>query len=824
MSTASIHQFHGRTAELAQLRRLFEECATRDPATGRFGGPRMAFVIAESGIGKSRLVQALYQQLTTDPLWNPPEINYWPDAFMDTGVELRVTPNMARHVAHGPPRFAWIGARIHGTDTRNFGQRWSSLAELRHSIMTHAMILRAHGSAWTDATGRIKHAIARYRAGETFRQRVDAAVPFGGLLSKLVTGGRKFVRGQPASPKSVKKARDALPKNIVDDVEECMHSLLDGSDGLPSILWLDDAHWIEAETQELLQRVWRIACECDWPLFIVVTHAKCSWREFHRQPDGERGLVFFEGQPGVSIIDLQDAEPDALRSYLQLHLPGLPPDQQLLMIEKAAGNFLTMVENVGLLLCLPEYFVDRRTTDALCSAGERAVREWQGDCHKRAGQRFTKLASAVQNLLGWCSDEGMSFLHGVVEEFAEQVADKPRAAITSQERLDPLAIRERPNPLLSEFRDRAFHAAAKHHFGNYGQEQAARLEEILGEHLAEWVNNCFDDSGEEIDHQCDHNAGDLPEEERRDLLGMAVNAFRPSATDGWGEFRSIVWIRALYLLTRFDWEEELVDRVQQHCNELVNARVDWNVVPPTALTHSGRRSLAFLAEASGAFGCALAVLRAEIQFASGLVVELTRTPSRGDAWDLLYEIDSVTKMLYEVAGNAHSRGDLDGALTFYEGGLQIRRGCMAVYGTPESGHQMSISLHRLADIKLMRGDLESALSHCDESLALHLRWVADSDILFWTRTLKQVVMVAHLGAGIEVSLFLAEAALLRLDSVLEKVYTLELIIDPDAFNTAATYWDLRADALDAVGWISEAAESRDRALVLRIRIVDMGGE
>ena len=74
------------------------------------------------------------------------------------------------------------------------------------------------------------------------------------------------------------------------------------------------------------------------------------------------------------------------------------------------------------------------------------------------------------------------------------------------------------------------------------------------------------------------------------------------------------------------------------------------------------------------------------------------------------------------------------------------------------------------------------------------------------------------------SLFLAEAALLRLDSVLEKVYTLELIIDPDAFNTAATYWDLRADALDAVGWISEAAESRDRALVLRIRIVDMGGE
>jgi hypothetical protein len=275
---------------------------------------------------------------------------------------------------------------------------------------------------------------------------------------------------------------------------------------------------------------------------------------------------------------------------------------------------------------------------------------------------------------------------------------------------------------------------------------------------------------------------------------------------------------------RFDWEEELVDRVQQHGNELANARVDWTVVPPTALTHSELRQLAFRAEASGAFGCALDVLRAEIRYAVSFMAVWKSSDSPGASWRFLYEVDSVAMMLDEVARMAQSRDDLDRAITFYEAGLQIRRGSIAVYGTPESGHQMSISLHRLADIKLMRGDLESALSHCDESLALHLRWVADSDILFWTRTLKQVVMVAHLGAGIEVSLFLAEAALLRLDSVLEKVYTLELIIDPDAFHTAATYWDLRADALDAVGWISEAAESRDRALTLRIRIVDMDGE
>jgi len=65
--------FFGRTEELAWLRRLWDECTTRDPGTGRFsGGPRMAFIIAESGIGKSRLVQAPYQQLTTDAQLDPP--------------------------------------------------------------------------------------------------------------------------------------------------------------------------------------------------------------------------------------------------------------------------------------------------------------------------------------------------------------------------------------------------------------------------------------------------------------------------------------------------------------------------------------------------------------------------------------------------------------------------------------------------------------------------------------------------------------------------------------------------------------------------------
>ena len=80
--------FYGRETEITWLRGMFDAVATKGP-DGKFTGPRMAFVIAESGIGKSRLVQELYLRLTSDAQWDPPEVDYWPEAFLEVGAQLR---------------------------------------------------------------------------------------------------------------------------------------------------------------------------------------------------------------------------------------------------------------------------------------------------------------------------------------------------------------------------------------------------------------------------------------------------------------------------------------------------------------------------------------------------------------------------------------------------------------------------------------------------------------------------------------------------------------------------------------------------------------
>jgi predicted ATPase len=68
--SSDIKGFYGREKELAWLRGLFEEVADVDHKTGKSKHwPKLAVIVAETGIGKSRLVQALYQQLTIDEKW-----------------------------------------------------------------------------------------------------------------------------------------------------------------------------------------------------------------------------------------------------------------------------------------------------------------------------------------------------------------------------------------------------------------------------------------------------------------------------------------------------------------------------------------------------------------------------------------------------------------------------------------------------------------------------------------------------------------------------------------------------------------------------------
>jgi tetratricopeptide (TPR) repeat protein len=552
-------------------------------------------------------------------------------------------------------------------------------------------------------------------------QLADAAVPFGGLLMKLFKGAADFAKDRKDGARNVEQAEDAANKTLVDEVCECMHALVHGAGGLPAVLWLDDAQWIDEETQEFVRRIWATAQRHRWPLLLVVTHWEREWRELGKAGNAADAspLLAMQGDPGVEVRVLAPSQPDALDSYLRTRLPGLTAPQRALLLEKAAGNFLTMVENVGQLLRVPQNFVDRDVAKPLAPAGERLVQKWESERQKRVEQRFSELAPDLQEMLGWGSHLGMSFLREVIEEFAERVAGQPGAADRMREAVDPLVILGEPSDHLREFRDRAFHHVARRHFEEYGSEHAEALDQVLRERLVDWVNNSFDETGDEIWPNDEKGISvppraitGLSNEEARDVLGMAVAYLPLHVKADWSDSAQMAALRARYLLAIVDWREKLWDRVRQSCRGLES--VDWNQLPMGALAIRNIYWLADQAETAGALRAALGMWM-RLLAVDREAAELGTPESRRD----------VSISLERVADIEEARGDLDGALARYKEGLEIRRALMAEFGTPNCRLNLSVSLEKVASIEQARGDLDGALARYEEGLEIRRALMAE---------------------------------------------------------------------------------------------------
>jgi|GEM_PF-2992713 len=545
--------FFGRESELRWLLDQFEAVAQRD-VEGKFPGPRLAVVLAESGFGKSRLVQELYIRLSEDPRWDPPEVDYWPAAFGEGGAKLAVVPDMRAHVPKGPPRFAWLGARWQCPDDRNVLERRSVLPDLRSSVMVHAEVLRSHGSTWSEVLRRSLQVGREEGVGAA----ADAlGIPFFGLASKVAKNVKEMVTDRRDGPKRFEDVEAKEIQTEVDEVLAVMRGLLEEHGAPPTVLWLDDAQWIDPESMQLVHRLWAEAKRRRWPLLLVVTHWEREWRELAQQEHADgtaETLHSFAGQEGVDLLHLRQAEAGALEDYLVSRMPGLTVDQRELLLQKAAGNFLTMVENVGELLSEPMWFDTENTSQALTSDAVTHIQKFETGREKRVQQRFQGMESEVRKILGWSTQIGSRFLAAVIEDFAREKLKSVDAASLLDRCVDPYVVLGKPSPLQREFRDKVFHQVASAYREKFLRADSERLSAVLHHHLIEWVNNSFDETGSEIWPDIERGIAPLPrsvmalpEVERRDLLLLARRELPLPSTRRREQALDVASLKARYL-------------------------------------------------------------------------------------------------------------------------------------------------------------------------------------------------------------------------------------------------------------------------------------
>ena len=702
--------FFGREQELATLRQLWDQTTTKDANSG----PRMAIILAETGYGKTRLIQALYQQLTNDPLWDPAEVNYWPDAFQEVSNQLRVNPDMAKHSPKGPPRFLWAGMRWSPPEERNLEERTCSLPEIRDVLRIHVEISRQHSDAWTKLKAKAGKAIKTDGISQATEQIVDfLGIPFGGLLLK----GVKAI-GNLATAKSSHSFREESEKKATDITEELLGDFREifgaiGSGGivLPTILFLDDAQWIDPITFKFIGQLWREAESKKWPLFIVITHWERNWRELLKKPENEHesSLAYFKNKKRVHFIELGPSSDKELEGYLKQKLTGLTEEQRKLLLDKSGGNFLTLVENVGFLLQTKMNFENGNVQGKLSKVGENKVKTWEEDRKKRIEQMFAGLSDETKNLLGWSGQLGIRFIKNVVIDFASKQGVKIGLNRLIDECIDPLVILGKASENIREFRHKAFYHVASQYFRDYLSDSESLLKSTLQNHLSQWVNNSFTSEGGlvEIDdtnkNQNINAAIFLEPSERRDLLEMAVREFM--TVTGQAKDRS-TWIRSVYLLVRTDSEDNLWDLVREKGNLL--KEVDWKELSNFVLNLSLRESLADSLKTAGAIRSAKRISQ-NILHQQKLLNEESTTPE---------SLRDVSISLNRIGDIEVEEGNMDSARTLYAEGLEISRKLAEQLNTLESLRDVSVSLNKIGRIEQLERNLESARTLLSESLEI----------------------------------------------------------------------------------------------------------
>lgn len=562
--------FAGREAELSWLRGLWDEAT----APGDFA-PRMAVLVAETGFGKSRIVQEFYRQLAADPAWND---GYWPDAFADGSNAAQVNPDLAGHRPDAPPRFLWLATRWIDVDARNAEARRTAVADLRSRLALHVRMAVQSASIWRRtraAAARVVkdqglagglEQLAQEGVGKLF-EAATGGLPFGGLLVTLAKAAPEIVSG-PSSPVEYAASASADASDaLLSELDEVFGGFGSGGIVLPTVLWFDDAQWMDDETLAMLHRVWDRAVERSWPLLIVVTHWEREWRLLGTEDEDarRRSLRRHDNVPGVSVRFVEPAADADLGAVLDASLPGLTVLQRQLMLSRAGGNFLTLVENIGELLAQPANFAGRDVRGPLSRAGQRRVTDWESDRERRVRQRFAALDDRLRDLLGWSSRVGQRFLHAVLARFLAAREGRPdadaRAAL--EPCVDPLAILAEHSPAFFEFRDVALHRAAREHFDLYlADDDEPALAAALRSTLTGWVNACFDANGAFVawrweflspDDEVPVTVGDDPpllytleEQARQEVLSRAVREL-PLDGDAWTDerraaLRARIWL------------------------------------------------------------------------------------------------------------------------------------------------------------------------------------------------------------------------------------------------------------------------------------------
>jgi hypothetical protein len=508
--------FVGREHELTALRSAWEGVAA-----GR--GPCTVVVLAESGLGKTRLAQALYESIAANGLTTPEgERGYWPTVLGRDGNNLRVNPPLEDCAPEAPLPFLWWGIRLVDPLAANHLAGGVLPSSVERDLLPHLEPVHR------EARRRDRRVRAAKASAGLVADVVVEGLPFASLLKSLVSTGLelKGIHDEGRSDgggRDLVAAAEARSLTFLDRVVGDLRSLLRPG-GVPAVVLVDDGQFSahDPAVVALVERLHRSAAEEAWPLLLLITHWEQEWRA---AAPGSLAAALRSPAAAAGVAELRLASVPDLGPWLRCELPGLTEAQADAVLARAGGNprFLDEILRFATGVRGRALFEGRDPARALTDAGLHELLARSVALVDLVAERLAASPDAVQQTVVLASLQGPEVLDDVVAGAGEALGVAAPAVAAA----------------LAD-------AAARHAYlsriGDASSAFAQRIYlEVAREHLHAWFD--ASDAGDAVADVLrrlvtDGRADSLGEADRTRLASLVVTTFE--GHDGALERRMVV--------------------------------------------------------------------------------------------------------------------------------------------------------------------------------------------------------------------------------------------------------------------------------------------
>lgn len=442
--------FCGREKELEILKTAWERVSSENPS------PQFVVFVADSGLGKTRIVQEFYNWLST-AVDGAEGNGYWPDKLVESGNNLVLNPEPAECIGANSLHYLWWALRMADPQGRN---------PTRGGITASIDILKAHLQPFALASFRneriekLKNEAAKDIAVEaanaiTFNLfgLAKVAVEHGSELADLLQQDAHKNFDPEAAGRQI---RESLVDLTIADFGKVLDYDAKRPSRPPAIIILDDAHWtrFDQTTLNFVDRLIRTSISRNWPLLFIATHWEEDWHANSEKDALTLSKLWTNLLSEKSSPHFISKAKD-LNSMAYAGFPGLTDTQAALIASKADGNPRLMSELLNYLHQSKGFFLDRNINNALSTSGELAIQDQTFDLHKLIERRMANAPEVVRLALGLSSAQGTQYIQPL-SAIAGHLLNESGVK-------DGLSLAERPHafvasvmPDIGEFSHRAY--------------------------------------------------------------------------------------------------------------------------------------------------------------------------------------------------------------------------------------------------------------------------------------------------------------------------------------------------------------------------------